>query len=153
MDAYDILNIAQNRELQDLGERQSDIGEQLRVGYAMGPGMESGFGAGEGIRLKREADEARSDILQNYRIRREIIKKREEMAKKAAEDQKRANWMKLGGMGLGAVLAPVTGGGSMALGAGVGSSIGGSLGSALYGSGDIDLDWEGMNRMWKNWRA
>ena len=147
--ALDILNIAQNRDLQDLGQFESDTGQQLNQAYTLGNGMEGGFGANEQTRLRNEVAQSKADVVQNYNVKRQIIQERERLAKEAAEKQKKAALLQ----GIGGVVS----GASSFLGP-VGGMIGGAVGQGISAAGQfegdqpINIDWSMLDNRWRKWR-
>lgn len=149
MNALDILNIAENKDLTNLEGAYSDFGEQIKTGYAVDTGMEGGFGTSEKLKLSGEYNKARSDMAQNYALKRKYILEKEKQAKEAREKQKWGNILK----GAGGLIS----GASMFLGP-AGALIGGAVGQGMSAAGDfttgqqIDIDWNDFNNRWKSWR-
>ena len=144
LSAYNILDMAENRDLMNLGEQFSDTSEQLKSNLTLGEGMEGGFNADEQARLRSEYGEAQGNIRQNYATKRAIIREQQRQIKE--QRQNRGGLLK----GLGGIAA-----GAASFLPGIGPFAGAALGGALGAAGSyqmnepIDIDWDDLYNKWR----
>lgn len=134
-----------------VAEQYSDIGERLKVGYASPVGIETGFLAGEQNRLSSEYNKYLQRLREQERTQAQILEEQRKQQEDAARKQRIANYLKVGGIVAGAMLAPLTGGMSMAAGASLGGLLGGVGGSLITGGEVPQFDF-GFIDEWNKYR-
>jgi hypothetical protein len=106
--AYDILNMATNRQLTNLSQLRSDITEKRKVANAqsLGVGQEGGFYQDEINALEREYMQAKNDIMADANTQRQIIAEQERAEKEAARQRNIDRWIGIGTTVAG-IVAPI----------------------------------------------
>jgi hypothetical protein len=131
--------------LTELDKAAMTLDEQMRAQEQQqrATGIQGGFANDQGIVLQQEKRTAAGDIEKEYQseisVLNEIDREKKEQEDEAKKAAKWRNWLQGGGMVAGALLAPLTGGTSLAaigMGAGLGAQAG-QVASGLLGYDDL----------------